>query len=124
MSWLNKQIDEFFEKRKIDKKTDKVFLTPHKRDKHIVNTPSEMDWFLQQYIAAADDYQKNGRRYFVVVDVEASSKKAHYWHEKELRRSGESGKEIEDRKRVMSQLRGRSEWKDARKRVTLLGKPS
>ena len=109
-------VRDFFDRRRdgpAKGKKDMIFLNPQKRQHHMVDTTAEMDRFLQHHLRAADRVER-GQRYFVVMDVEASGAK-HFWHERELRRKGETDEEIEARRRRSDQRRGCNEGSDSQR---------
>ena len=72
-----------------------------------------MDYFLQHHLRAADCIEQ-GRRYFIVLNVESSNRSGdkNYWHKKELEKCGEGRREMEKRAQYQCEGRGNDYWGD------------
>ena len=111
MSWLNKKVTDFHERRRKFPKTDLIYLTPQKREAHICNGNAGLNFFLQQHLKAANRCEKTGKDYMIVMDVELMPSKKFSWHAVELKKKGVKEQEIEARWRHLELLRGTPERK-------------
>ena len=81
------------------------------REKHVVNMAEQFNNFLRIHLREADEAKKDGRRHWMCVDVENTTSRGFSWHERWLRKEGETEESIEARRRNTQELRGQSERK-------------
>ena len=111
MGWQDKAIAKYFERRRANPKQDLIFLTPHEREKHICHNAKDFNLYLSKHLAAAEQAKKEGRPYFLVMDVEMAPDTNFGWHKKELRLRGVSEAELSERTHNRDLLRERGEWR-------------
>ena len=109
MAWITARAQKYDKQRKEKNLKDLDFLTASQRAKRICHSWKEADTYLRMHIRRADDREKRGERYVMVLDVEEPSAKEFSWHERELRMDGVGKAEIDGRWRKRKSMKGNSD---------------
>ena len=110
MSWINKKVTQFHERRRKDPRKDMEFLNLQRREKHICYTNSQLNGFLEEHLREAEIHHHRQEQYLLVLDVESHPNPKFSWHEAELKEKKTSGEELTARWQQREALRGRAEW--------------
>ena len=111
--WMRKEIQKYEKRRNEANREDMQFMTATRRAFKVCHNWKQVDTYLRVHIRKANEAEKAGERYLMVLDVEEPRSKKFSWHERQLVYDGVKKEEIEERWRKRESMKGNDDRKGA-----------